>query len=44
MTTKTHKYNDPGNDDCGDDICGLGPDIVLLSCEMLCEEVDDDEE
>ena len=30
---KKKKIVEPGNDDCGDDLSGLGKDIVLLSCD-----------
>jgi len=43
---KKVKYTEPGNDDCGDDISGLGPDAVLLSLDVIGETIDssDDDE
>ena len=43
---KKLKITEPGNDDCGDDISGLGPDAIMLSCDVMCEVIDssDDED
>ena len=43
---KKHKVIEAGNDDCGDDISGLGKDAVLLSYDTICEQVEssDDED
>eukprot|EP00973_Karenia_brevis_P059800 8324503-Karenia_brevis.AAC.1 len=39
-------HTEPGNDDCGDDISGLGKDIELHMLDFIMEELssDDDEE
>ena len=31
---------EPGDDDCGDDLRGLGPDAILLSCDAMLEGID----
>ena len=39
-------YTEPGNDDCGDNLSGLGKDIILLTHDILfedCESDDDDD-
>ena len=41
---KKQKYTEPGNDDCGDDISGLGKDAVLLSCDMMCEDIEEEDD
>ena len=43
--SKRHKEVEHGNDDCGEDISGLGKDCVLMSCDIPCEELNssDDE-
>ena len=41
---KKHKVTEPGTDDCGDDISGLGPDVTLLSCDALFEDLSDDDD
>ena len=38
------KEVEPGNDDCGDDLSGLGKDIVMLGCDYCQENLDDDAE
>ena len=38
--SKRHKDIEPGTDDCGEDISGLGKECILLSCDVLCEGVD----
>mgnify|MGYP001420148067 CR=1 FL=1 len=42
---KRQKVTEPGNDDCGDDISGLGKDITLLMQDVTQEEIEssDDE-
>ena len=37
---KKIKYIEPGNDDCGEDLSGLGSDIFALSCDVILENVD----
>ena len=41
---KKYKYTEPGNDDCGDDISGLGKDAVLMSCDMICEDIEEEDD
>ena len=41
---KRKKIVEPGNDDCGDDLSGLGSDITLLSCDVIPEDIHDDSE
>ena len=38
------KVIEPGNDDCGDDLTGLGKDIYLLGHDAWCENWSDTEE
>ena len=38
---KKFKITEPGNDDCGDDIRGLGDDVILLTCDVAPENDDD---
>jgi len=35
---------EPGTDDCGDDISGLGKDVVLLSSDVLFEDIESSED
>ena len=37
---KRHELIEPGDDDCGDAISGLGPDAVLRSCDASVEAID----
>ena len=39
---KKPKVIEPGNDDCGDDISGLGKDVILLSCDLGTDPDEDD--
>ena len=41
--TKKKKYTEPGNDDCGLDLSGLGSDIYILSCDVQIEDISDNE-
>ena len=40
-TQKRKKPIEPGTDDCGDDISGLGPDVILMSCDTIIYKDDD---
>ena len=37
-------YTEPGDDDCGNDLSGLGPDAVLYSCDVQLEAIDSSDE
>ena len=41
--TKRKHVVEPGTDDCGDDLTGLGPDIALLSFDVAPEHLEDDD-
>ena len=41
---KKIKHTEPGNDDCGDDISGLGPDAVLLGYDAITELISSSDE
>jgi len=37
------KVIEPGDDDCGDDLIGLGKDVILLSCDVTTDPGEDEE-
>ena len=37
---KKPKFTEPGTDDCGDDISGLGPEAIMLSNDVIWETAD----
>ena len=41
---KRNIHTEPGQDDCGDDISGLGPDVHILGYDYVPELFSDDEE
>ena len=41
---KVQKIVEDGNDDCGDDITGLGPEVTLLAQDVVQEDISEDSE
>ena len=39
---KIQKHTEEGNDDCGDDISGLGPDVLYLAADTILEGSDEE--